>query len=118
MSCRWSSTDESRFNFLRRQELGKGKSRKEAAEIAARAVSQLQREEGRYEPHSAGNTGNPNLSLEERTVTELRNIACNLNINLDRRMRKSELITAIRSRRKLGVPPTPSLARRLGMRTA
>ncbi len=118
MARLWSTRDESRYMFLLRMELERGTPRKEAAEMAARAVSQQQREEGRYEPHSAGYTGNPNLTLEERTVAELRNIACNLNINVQRKMRKPELITAIRSRRMMGALPLPPRSRRPGAQSA
>lgn len=101
----WSSKDESQFMFLKRRELKRGRSGKEAAEIAARAVNAQQRKEGRYTGFSAGDTGNPNTSLEERKISELRNIATNLNINISSKMRKAELVTAIRSRRQLGAVP-------------
>ena len=108
----WSSKDESRFLYLKRLELERGKSRKEAAEIAARAVSAQQQKEGRSIGWSAGDTGNPNTTLEERSVAELRNIAQNLNINLRPRMQKAELVSAIRSRRMLGALPVPTSRRR------
>lgn len=114
MTYLWNLKDESQFAYIKRMELNRGKNGKEAAEIAARAVSERRRQEGHYAPLSAGDTGNPNTALEERTVAELRNIASNLNINIHGKMRKPELITAIRSRRKLGVVPAPRLPRRRG----
>jgi len=105
MSKVWSPRDESRFLYLKRLEMKRGKSRKEAAELAALAVSEEQQKEGRFTRISAGATGNPNTALEDRTVAELRNIASNLNINVRSKSRKAELVNLIRSRRKLGAIP-------------
>lgn len=75
-----------------------GKTPKQAKEIAARTVNKQRRLEGRTPSSRSSGTGNPNSHLEDRTVVELRNRARELNIKGRSKMRKAELVSAIRSR--------------------
>ncbi len=43
-------------------------------------------------------TGNPSVSLEDRSLDEIKNIAAKMKIKGRSRMRKGELIAAIRTR--------------------
>ena len=105
MSRLWNLKDESQYQYLKRLELERGRSGREAAEFAALAVSDRLRLEGRV-PNRATNQARISKDLlNDRTLAELRNMACNLNINIRRRMSRADLINAIRTRRKLGVLP-------------
>ena len=70
-----------------------------AEEIAARTVNKQRRSEGRTPNRSTQGSGNPNTRYEDRSVDELQNIAAEMNIRSRSKMRKSELIDAIRDRR-------------------
>jgi hypothetical protein len=69
-----------------------------AQEIAARTVNKERREEGRTPNRTTQGTGNPRLTLEERSKQELENRARQLGIPGRSRMRKAELVSAIRER--------------------
>jgi hypothetical protein len=75
-----------------------GASPRRAAEIAARTVNKHRREEGRTSNRRTQGTGNPNLSLENRTRDELYNLAQDRGIKGASRMRKDDLVRALRSR--------------------
>ena len=105
MSRLWNLKDESQYQYLKRLELERGKSGREAAEFAALAVSERLRLEGRVPTRASSQAAISKALLNDRTVAELRNMACNLNINLRRKMSREDLINAIRTRRKLGVMP-------------
>ncbi len=81
-----------------RTALGRGKSEDRAQEIAARTVNKNRREEGRTPNRTTQGTGNPNRGLEARTKDELENRAAELNIRGRSKMKKAELIDAIRDR--------------------
>lgn len=96
---RWTNKDERQYEHIKGSALAEGKSLKRAKAIAARTVNKQRREEGRTPQKTTSGTGNPNLSLAERSVTELRNLAAELEIAGRSRMRKEELVRAIRKRR-------------------
>jgi hypothetical protein len=95
----WSSKDERQYEKIKRSALERGASERRAKEIAARTVNKQRREEGRTPQKSTQGTGNPRQGLEERTVKELQNIALDLDIEGRSKMRKQDLIRAIRSKR-------------------
>lgn len=94
----WSDKDERQYEHIKESAMDRGKSKKKAKEVAARTVNKQRRKEGRTPNKTTQGTGNPNKSLEERTVDELRNRAAELNIKGRSKMKKEELIQAIRDR--------------------
>ncbi|QDV71773.1 hypothetical protein Poly24_55130 [Rosistilla carotiformis] len=96
---RWSDKDQRQYEHIKESQRDSGRSEARAKEVAARTVNKQRREEGRTPNTTTQGTGNPNTPLEDRTVDALRNIASNLNISGRSKMRKRELIEAIRSRR-------------------
>jgi hypothetical protein len=74
-----------------------GKPEKKAKEIAARTVNKNRREQGRTPNKTTQGTGNPNKGLEARTVDELRNLARDKGIEGRSKMKKGELVRALRS---------------------
>lgn len=93
----WSKKDERQYEHVRDSELERGKSEKLAKEIAGRTVNKQRRREGRTPNKTTQGTGNPNRSLQERTVDELRNTASQMKIKGRSKMKKNELIKAIRA---------------------
>lgn len=94
----WSVKDERMYQHVKESERRLGKSPDRAREIAARTVNRQRRKEGRTPEATTQGTGNPHTRLEDRTVKELRNRARELNIPGRSRMKKSELVSAIRKR--------------------
>lgn len=92
----WSSKDERQYEHIKESAQDRGKSPRRAKEIAARTVNKQRRQEGRTPNKTTQGTGNPNRPLEERTVKELRNIAADKQISGRSRMKKKELVRAIR----------------------
>ncbi len=92
----WTDKDERQYEHIKESELERGKSTDDAQEVAARTVNKQRREEGRTPNATTQGTGNPNTSLEDRTVDELRNRAAQLNVDGRSKMKKAELIEAIR----------------------
>ncbi len=95
----WTEKDERQYDHIRDSTKKRGTSEKRAKEIAARTVNKQRRKEGRTPNKTTQGTGNPRRVLEERKVEELRNIATNLKIPGRSRMKKRELIAAIRAQR-------------------
>lgn len=95
----WSDKDERQYEHVKESVLEQGKSEEKAKEVAARTVNKHRREEGQTPNSTTQGTGNPNTSLESRTVNELRNIASGLKIGARSKMNKAELINAIRTKR-------------------
>jgi hypothetical protein len=95
----WSKKDERQYEKVKQSEMGRGSSEDRAEEIAARTVNKQRRKEGRTPNKTTQGTGNPNRSLEDRTVDELHNIAAEMDIKGRSKMNKGELITAIRAQR-------------------
>src|SRR5690606_31939565 len=81
--------------------LERGASEERAKEIAARTVNKQRREDGETPQQSTQGTGNPNVPLEDRSKEELYNIAKGMDIKGRSKMRKRELVSAIRERRDL-----------------
>ncbi|HUP00872.1 MAG TPA: Rho termination factor N-terminal domain-containing protein [Gemmatimonadota bacterium] len=94
----WSKKDERQYEHVKESVMDTGKPEKRAEEIAARTVNKQRRQEGRTPNRTTQGTGNPNRSLEDRTVDELRNRARELDIEGRSRMDKDALVEAIRER--------------------
>ena len=94
----WSNKDERQYEHIKDSSRKRGVSTKRAKQIAARTVNKRRREEGRTPNKTTQGTGNPNRSLEDRTVKELRNLASDKNIQGRSKMRKQELVKALRSK--------------------
>ena len=99
MPAKWSDKDERQYDHIKQSELERGSSEDRAEEVAARTVNKQRRKEGRTPNKSTQGTGNPNTPLENRTVDELRNRAAELKISGRSKMKKAELIRAIRNQR-------------------
>jgi hypothetical protein len=92
----WSNKDERQYEHIRKNAKQRGRGTSRAKEVAARTVNKRRREEGRTANSRSSGTGNPNASLEDRTVDELRNRASQLDIEGRSSMKKAELVRAIR----------------------
>lgn len=92
----WSKKDERQYEHIKESSEERGKSEERAKEIAARTVNKQRREEGRTPNKTTEGTGNPNRSLDDRTVDELRNLAAEKGIEGRSKMRKDELVKALR----------------------
>src|SRR5688572_11744897 len=95
----WSAKDERQYEHVKDSNLERGMGEDKAEEIAARTVNKQRREEGRTPNKRTMGTGNPNLSLEERSRDELYNIAKERRVPGRSSMSKSELVEALRGRR-------------------
>jgi hypothetical protein len=95
----WSKKDERKYEHIKDSARERGASSKRAKEIAARTVNKDRREEGRTPNKTTQGTGKPGTSLDDRSVDELRNIASKLDIEGRSKMKKAELVSAIRKRR-------------------
>jgi hypothetical protein len=95
----WTNKDERQYEHIKDSARDRGASADRAKEIAARTVNKQRREEGRTPNRTTQGTGNPNRSLEDRTVRELRNLAAERDIEGRSSMRKAELVRAIRADR-------------------
>ena len=95
----WSAKRERQYQHVKESARKRGRSAKRAKEIAARTVNKQRRDEGRTQSGKTRTegTGNPNRGLEDRSVDELRNRAAQLNIQGRSRMKKDELVRAIRT---------------------
>ncbi len=93
----WSGKDERQYEHVKEGELDRGRPASRAKEIAARTVNKRRRKEGRARSAVSRATGNPNLSLDERSLLELRDRAGELGIRGRSKMRKAELVLAIRA---------------------
>jgi hypothetical protein len=95
----WSDKDERKYEHIKDSERERGASKERAKEIAARTVNKGRREEGRTPNKTTQGTGKPGSSLDDRSVDELRNMASKLDIEGRSKMKKSELVSAIRKKR-------------------
>ena len=95
MPTAWSNKDERKYEHIKDSQEDRGVPEKRAEEIAARTVNKGRREEGRTPNKTTQGTGNPNRSLSEHTVDELRNRARELKIEGRSKMKKPELVKAI-----------------------
>jgi hypothetical protein len=96
MPKQWTARDERKYEHIKSSQKERGASAKRAKEIAARTVNRDRREDGRTPNRTTQGTGNPQSSLEARSVDELRNRASELHISGRSKMRKADLIEAIR----------------------
>lgn len=94
----WTSRDKRQYEHIKDSELKSGSSEDEAAEIAGRTVNKHRRKQGRTPSAVTQGTGNPKTSLDDRTVDELRNLAAQKNITGRSRMRKADLVEALREK--------------------
>lgn len=95
----WSRKDERKYEHIKESARERGRPEGRAKEIAARTVNKGRREEGRTPNKKTQGTGKPGEALEDRTKDELYNIAADMDIGGRSRMRKDELISAIRENR-------------------
>lgn len=96
--AQWSKKDERQYEHIKKSTRKRGASTRRAKEIAARTLNKQRREEGRTPNRTTQGTGNPKVPLEERSVTELKNKARQMGIEGRSKMRKQELVRAIRKR--------------------
>lgn len=95
----WSRKSERKYEHIKEGYEERGMPHERAQEIAARTVNKARRERGETPNKRTEGTGNPRKGLEARTRDELENIAREEGIRGRSRMRKDELIDAIRAHR-------------------
>jgi len=92
----WSDKDERKYEAIKDSSRKRGVSKDRAEEIAARTVNKQRREEGRTPNVRTMGTGNPNRPYEDRSRDELENIARERGLSGYSRMKKDDLIRALR----------------------
>jgi plasmid stabilization system protein ParE len=92
----WTPKEERQYEHIKEGYEQRGVDHDRAQEIAARTVNKERREQGETPNTRTEGTGNPTEALEARTKDELENRARALGIRGRSRMRKDELIDAIR----------------------
>lgn len=92
----WTEKEERQYEHIKESERQRGRGKARAKEIAARTVNKNRRRAGKTRSERTSGTGNPNRSLEDRTLDELRSRARELHIEGRSRMKKKELVAAIR----------------------
>lgn len=95
----WTAQDKRHYDEVFNSLWSRGMPKRAARVVASRTVNTQRRNEGRAPVRRTKGTGNPNAPLEDRTVEQLQNIAANLEISGWSKLRKTELIAAIRKRR-------------------
>lgn len=95
----WSKKDERQYEHVKKSARDRGASKSRAEEIAGRTVNKTRREEGRTPSQRTQGTGKPGSPLEDRTKDELYNMAADMDIEGRSKMKKKELISAIRDNR-------------------
>ena len=95
----WSDKDERQYEHIKDSSVDRGVPERKAKEIAARTVNKERRKEGRTPNKTTQGTGNPNKGLAARTSAELHNIASEMKIPGRSKMKKAELVRAIRAKR-------------------
>lgn len=94
----WSKKDERKYEKIKESSMDRGVKKDRAKEIAARTVNKDRREEGRTPKKRTQGTGNPTHSLEDRSKEELYNRAKDLDVSGRSKMKKDELVKAIRQK--------------------
>jgi plasmid stabilization system protein ParE len=95
----WSNKDERKYEHIKDSNLDRGMNEDRAKEVAARTVNKQRREQGRTPNTRTQGTGNPNKPLEQRSRDELYNQARELGVEGRSKMKKDELIQAIKGKR-------------------
>lgn len=95
----WSDKDERKYEHIKDSARDRGADEDTAEEIAARTVNKARREAGRTPNKTTQGTGNPNTPLEQRSRDELYNQAKELGISGRSKLKKPELIQAIKKSR-------------------
>lgn len=95
----WSDKDERKYEHIKESAKDRGASTDRAEEIAARTVNKDRRQEGRTPNKTTQGTGKPGKPLDDRTKDELYNMAADLGVEGRSKMKKDELISAIREKR-------------------
>lgn len=95
----WTNKDERQYEHIKDSNEERGVPETRAKAIAARTVNKTRREHGKTPNKQTQGTGNPNTSLEDRSKQELYNVAQEMGIEGRSKMKKSELVTAIRQKR-------------------
>ncbi|WP_339684107.1 Rho termination factor N-terminal domain-containing protein [Gimesia maris] len=98
MPTAWNEKDERQYQHIKESALDRGRSEDKAEEIAARTVNKQRRQAGKTPNQTTQGTGNPHSRLEDRTVDELQNLAAENNIQGRSKMKKAELIDALRDK--------------------
>lgn len=93
----WSNKEERQYEHIKESSEERGASAGKAKEIAARTVNKQRRKQGKTNNSRTQGTGNPNLSLSERTRDELYNRAKELDIGGRSKMSKQQLVKAIQT---------------------
>jgi hypothetical protein len=91
----WSNKEERQYEHIKRSAKKRGQS-KRAKEIAARTVNKQRRTRGKTSNRTSQGTGNPNRQLDQRSRQELYNKAKQLNISGRSKMKKGDLVRAIK----------------------
>jgi hypothetical protein len=99
MPKKWTNKEERQYEHIKDSSKSRGKSTRRAKEIAARTVNKQRRQKGETSNKKTQGTGNPNNRLEDRSRDELYNQAKKLKIDGRSKMKKSELVSAIRKAR-------------------
>ena len=94
----WTDKDERQYEKIKQSERERGRSSARAKEVAARTVNKRRREEGRTPNRTTQGTGNPNTPLEERSRQELYNLAQERDVEGRSKMKKAELVRALKRR--------------------
>lgn len=95
----WTDKEERQYQHVKQSAMERGRSQERAEEIAARTVNKHRRQSGHTPNATTQGTGNPQSNLEDRTVEELRNLASEMDIEGRSKMKKADLVAAIRKRR-------------------
>lgn len=93
----WSNKEERQYEHIKESSKKRGADTRRAKEIAARTVNKGRRERGETPNRRTEGTGNPNVSLDDRSRDELYNMAKDMHIEGRSKMHKSELVRAIRN---------------------
>lgn len=96
----WTRKEDREYEHIKEGYEKRGTQHDRAQEIAARTVNKQRRERGETPNKRTEGTGNPRHGLQARTKDELENMARDEGIRGRSRMKKDELIEAIRRKRR------------------
>jgi Rho termination factor, N-terminal domain len=94
----WTKKDWRQYEHIKEGLEQQGQSDVRSKEIAGRTVNKQRRREGRTPSKHTQGTGNPNKALEARTADELRNLASQFKVPGRSKMRKADLVNALRNK--------------------